>query len=73
MIDIMFEANDVIVKFPKQLVSSAYVQDFLERLRLENVIQRSQLTEEQAWQLSEEIKDAWWQKNKVSFLQRAKS
>ncbi len=73
MIDIMFEADEVVVKFPRQLVSSAYVRDFLERLRLENMIQRSQLTEEQAWQLSEEIKDAWWQKNKESFLQMAKS
>lgn len=73
MIDIIFEADDVVVKFPKQLVSSAYVQDFLERLRLENLIQKSQLTEEQAWQLTEEIKEAWWQKNKEGFLQRANS
>jgi hypothetical protein len=73
MIDVMFEANDVVLKFPKQLVSSAYVQDFLERLRTESVLQRSQLTEEQAWELSEELKEAWWQKNKESFLLRAGS
>lgn len=31
MIDITFEANDVVLKFPKQFVSLDYVQNFLER------------------------------------------
>ena len=68
MIDITFEANDVVIKFPKQFVSSDYVQNFLERLRLETIAQKSQLLEEQAWELSEEVKQQWWQKNKEMFL-----
>ena len=73
MIDIAFEANDVVLKFPKQWISSAYVQNFLERLRLKTIIQRSRLTEEQAWGLSEDVKEQWWQKNKETFLQRVKN
>lgn len=73
MIAIMFEADDVVLKFPRQLVSADYVQSFLERLRLENILKKSALTEEQAWELSEEIKREWWQKNKETFLQRAKN
>jgi hypothetical protein len=70
MIDITFEANDVVLKFPKQFAPSDYVQNFLDRLRLETIAQKSQLLEEQAWELSEEVKQQWWQKNKEIFLQR---
>lgn len=73
MIDITFEAEDVILKFPKQLVSSTFLQDFLQKLRLETIAMKSQLTEEQAWKLSEEIKQEWWQKNRDPFLQKANS
>lgn len=68
MIDIKFEADEVVLKFPKQLVSSDYVQSFLERLRIETILRKSALSEEQAWELSEEIKRQWWQKNKEGFL-----
>jgi hypothetical protein len=56
MVQISFNDDEAILKFPKQLVSSAYVQEFLQRLRLEAIVEKSQLTEEQAWELSEEIK-----------------
>ena len=69
----MFEADDVIVKFPKQLVSSNYVQTFLDRLRLETIVQKSRISEEQVWNLSEEIKQQWWQKNKTDFLKKDKN
>ena len=73
MIEIKFENNEAILKFPKQLVSSNYVQEFLERLRLEAIIESSQLTENQAWELSEQMKQDWWQKNKDKFLKRIKN
>ena len=72
MVQITFKDDDAILKFPKQLVSSAYIQEFLERLRLEAIVEKSQLPEEQAWELSEEIKEDWWQKNKEKFLKRVK-
>jgi len=73
MVNIMFEADDVVLKFPKKLVSSVYVQNFIDRLGLEIIALKSQLLEEQAWELSEEIKAQWWQKNRESFLKRIKS
>jgi hypothetical protein len=73
MIDIMFETDDVVLRFPKQLVSSVYVQNFLERLRLETIALKSRLSEEQAWELSEEAKQQWWQKNKQAFLRTVKN
>lgn len=70
MLNIAFEANDVILKFPKQLVTSEYVQNFLERLRLETNLQKSTFSEEMGEELSEELKENWWQKNKEAFLKR---
>lgn len=70
MVDISFEKDDVILKFPKQYVSADYVQQFLERLRLEAIVKKSKLTEEQAWELSENLKQEWWGKNKENLLKR---
>ena len=56
MVQITFKDDEAILKFPKQLVFSSYVQEFLERLRLEAIVEKSQLTEKQAWDLSEKIK-----------------
>ena len=73
MVQITFEDDKAILKFPKQLMSSPYVQEFLERLRIEAIMDKSQLTEEQAWELSEKIKKEWWQRNKKKFLKGIKT
>jgi hypothetical protein len=73
MIDIIFEKEEAILKFPKQYVSADYVQQFFERLRLEVIVEKSKLTEEQAWELSENLKQEWWQRNKENLLKRIKN
>ena len=73
MIQISFEDDKAILKFPKELVSSSYVQEFLQRLRLEAMLEKSKLSEDQAWQLSEELKREWWEKNKETFLKEVTS
>ena len=72
MVEISFEKDEAILKFPKQFVAADYVQQFLERLRLEAIIEKSKLTEQQAWELSEQLKQEWWQKNKDKLLKRIK-
>ncbi len=73
MIEISFEKDEAILKFPKQFVSADYVQKFLERLRLEAIVEKSLLTEKKAWELSEQLKQEWWQKNKEKLLKRIKN
>jgi len=73
MVDITFDKDEAILKFPKQLLSSDYVQQFLERLRIEAIVEKSKLTEEQAWELSEQLKEDWWNKNKDKLLRRIKN
>ncbi len=73
MVEITFEKDAAILKFPKAFVSSNYVQQFLERLRLEAIVEKSILTEDQAWELSEQLKQEWWEKNKEKFIKRIKN
>jgi hypothetical protein len=70
MVEITYTKGEAILKFPKKLVSAACVQQFLERLRLETIAEKSKLTQKQAWELSEQLKEEWWQKNKDNILQR---
>lgn len=70
MVNISFKDDEAILKFPKQLVNSSYVQEFFDRLRIETIVAKSELSEKQAWELSEEIKLEWWKKNKDKFLKR---
>jgi len=67
MVEITFDEDEAILKFPKQLVSSDYLQQFLERLRLEAIVEKSRMSEEQDWELSEQIKQEWWKKIKRKF------
>jgi hypothetical protein len=45
--------------FPQGLLSTDYVQDFLEKLNVEMVLEKSQLTEAQAFNLAESIQENW--------------
>ena len=40
MVNISFKDNEAILKFPKQLVSSSYVQEFFDRLRIESIVDK---------------------------------
>ncbi len=68
MINIRYEPNDVVVRIPKDLAATAYVQGFLEHLRVEAALERSQITDAQIKELSEQVKSDWWAANKERFL-----
>jgi len=69
MIDISYERDEVIVKFPKHLIAtSKYLYDFIELLRAKQVLQESEMTDQQIWELSEEVKQQWWDEHKAEFL-----
>ena len=48
-------------------MSPEQVSDFVNWLRVEAIARRSKLSEETAWQLSEEVKAGWWERNKGRF------
>jgi len=60
------------LSFSKEFLSSSEVVKFIETLRIKELLSKSQMTEEQALQLDEEIKEEWWQKNQARFLEKLK-
>lgn len=72
MIEIKRENDDIVLRFPKRLVSDAYLEKFIKMLELEEFAAKNKMTEEQAWQISEDIKQSWWEKNKDKFLEDIK-
>jgi hypothetical protein len=48
-------------------MSNEEVNDFVTWLRVEAVARRSKLSPAAAWQLSEDLKAGWWERNKQRF------
>ena len=61
---IVSQGENLILTIPKYLVSEKEIQKILELLSFYDVVKSSEMTENKAWQLSEEIKEAWWETNK---------
>ena len=59
IINVKSENGVVHVSFPTEGMSPDEVNDFVTWLRVESIARRSKLTDEAAWQLSEEIKSGW--------------
>ena len=67
MIDVKAENGVVHMSFPTEGMSPEQVDEFVTWLRVEAIARRSKLTEQAAWQFSEEIKADWWERNKQRF------
>ena len=68
MIDLTIKNQQAVLTFPQGLLSADYVQDFLEKLKVETVLEKSQLTEVQAFDLAESIQENWWNQHKQTVL-----
>jgi hypothetical protein len=60
--------SDVRVTIPKDAVPPKQLNAFLDWLRLEEIAQRSGLTEAEADRIAEGIKAEWWAANKEKFI-----
>jgi len=68
MLKLSFENEYAVIKFPKALITQDYIQQLLQKIQLETSVENSELSEEQAWELSEQLKDEWWKEHKSSLL-----
>lgn len=71
MITVETTDTGVRVTIPKDEVPAERLNSFLDWLRLEAIVRRSSLTEEEAGRLAEEIKTGWWAANKDRFIKPA--
>jgi len=58
------------VTIPRNAVPPEQLDAFLNWLRLEEIVQRSHLTEEDANRIADDIKAEWWAANKDRFIPR---
>lgn len=63
MIDVKVSNDNILIQIPKNFLSNAYLEKFLERLEAEEIAEKNSMTEEEAWNLSEEIKNNWYKEN----------
>jgi hypothetical protein len=68
MITVEQTETDVRVTIPKDAVPPKQLNAFLNWLRLEEIVQRSHLTEEDADRIADDIKAQWWAANKEKFI-----
>ena len=68
MYNITVDNQDIIVKFDRELMDRDTLSKFLDYLELETIRKRSNLTEEQAATLAEEIDRDVWSKIKQKFV-----
>jgi hypothetical protein len=67
MITVESTNSDVRVTIPNDAISLKRINAFLDWLRIEEIAQRSRLTEEDADSIANEIKAEWWAANKDRF------
>jgi hypothetical protein len=70
MIDVANKDKEIIIRLPIEMMDADFVQTFLKRIELENVVGKSCLSEDDAWELSETLKESWWAENKSEILKR---
>ena len=68
MITVEKTGADVRVTIPKDAMPPEQLNAFLDWLRLEEIVQRSRLTEEVANRIANDIKAEWWASNKNRFI-----
>lgn len=60
--------NQVVITIDRSLMSIDSLNKLFERLRLEELIQKANFSEE-VLDIGKEIKSEWWQKNKERYLE----
>ena len=69
----LIRQNDVFtLNIPKDLITDRMVQKLIQLIQFRELTQNNAMTEKQATELAEEIKEKWWQENKDWFLKDVK-
>jgi hypothetical protein len=70
MIALRQQDNHFILEFSKQDVSDEFLKKLINKYKLEQVLAQNEMSEEDAWRLSEEIKEDWIQENQSWILEK---
>ena len=70
---IVSSGDNFILTIPKSLISDKQIQKIMDLLRFEALLEKSELSEVKAWQLSEIVKERWWEENKARIFGKINS
>lgn len=68
MLNYQTTETTVNLTFSKEYLNSSELLRLLEILRIKELLSQSQITEEAALMLDEELKTEWWHENQARFL-----
>lgn len=69
MLEVVRQGKKILISVDQDMISNDYFLKFLERMKVEEIARKSQLKEDDAMALAEEIKTDWWEKNKAQLLE----
>lgn len=72
MLNMQVRSDNVNIVFSRDLVNDDDLREFIEKMRVKQLISESCLTEDDALKLDTELKSNWWGKNKERILARVK-
>jgi len=67
-VKVSLEDKEIVIRIPEGVLSVEYIQDLIERFELEEFVKDVKMSEEDAWTLSEKIKEEWWAKEGKKLL-----
>jgi len=70
MYSINIENDEIVFRIPKSNIDEDFIRKIIEKLEYEELINDVKMTEDEAWQISEKIKEDWWNNNKDRILKK---
>ncbi len=67
--NVAIDKREVVIRFKRDLIDQTALNRFLDSVELESIRKRSQLTEEQAAELAQEIDRAVWESVKQAYAE----
>jgi len=68
MLEVSRQGTKILISIDQDMISSDSFLKFMERMKIEEIAQKSKLSEEDAISIAEEMKAEWWGKNKDQLL-----
>lgn len=63
------QENNLVISINTTHVDMKILEGFIQYMRIMELLSQNKGTEEQAMELSEDLKSNWWENNKQQFLQ----
>jgi len=64
MLEVSRQGKKVLITVDESMISNAFFLKFLERMKVEDIAQKSKLEEPEANFIANAMKNEWWTKNK---------